>query len=551
MNLSRRALYGFLLLIFTLVWFGNLQYRHLLKADEGRYAEISREMVASGDWLTPRLNGIKYFEKPPLQYWTTAAAFKAFGEHEWTARLWTALTGWLGVLLAFFTARRLWGEEAGLYAALVLGSSALYVMVGHVNALDMGLTFFMALALSGFLLSQSRADDVPYRRHWMLVAWAGAALAVLSKGLIGLVLAGAVLVIYSLWARDLGIWKRLHLLPGMALFLLITAPWFVAVSLANPEFARFFFVHEHFERFLTKVHGRYQPWYEFFPILLGGLLPWMIALFPALTRGWAGDCGQKKFRARHFLLVWSAVIFVFFSASSSKLPAYILPIFPALALLMGDYLTKAPLRSLARQHALLLGLGGALIGVAAFKYQSWLADNASGHLHEAYAPWLLAAAAVWLLGTAAAMIQAWSHRRLASMLSLAAGGLFAAQIAVTGHETLSPANSGYHFAQKVQPHLKPESTLYCLEMYDQTLPFYLKRTCTLVAHQDELAFGLALEPDKWIADRAAFLASLANMSGRRDAIVIMQPDIYDQLRAQGVPLRLLARDTRRAAATPE
>lgn len=548
MTLSRRALYGFLLLTFTLVWFSNLQYRHLLKADEGRYAEISREMAASADWVTPRLNGIKYFEKPPLQYWTTAAAYKVFGEHEWTARLWTALTGWLGVLLAFFTARRLWGEEAGLYAALVLGSSALYVMVGHVNALDMGLTFFMSLALSGFLLSQSRADDVPYRRRWMLVAWAGAALAVLSKGLIGLVLPGAVLVIYSLWARDWGIWKRLHLLPGIALFLLIAAPWFVAVSLANPEFARFFFVHEHFERFLTKVHGRYQPWYDFIPILLGGMLPWLVALFPALARAWAGDCGQRGFRPRHFLLVWAAVIFLFFSASSSKLPAYILPVFSALALLIGDYLGKAPLRSLTRQNGLLLGLGGALIGVVAFKYQAWLADNASGPLHAAYAPWLLAAAAAWMAGTVAAMAAAWRQQRLAAVLALAAGGLLAAQLAVTGHETLSPSNSGYHFAQKVRPHLTPDSTLYCLEMYDQTLPFYLQRTCTLVAHQDELAFGLAQEPHKWIPDRAAFLAGLP---AKRDAIVFMAPDIYDQLVAQGVPLRLLARDSRRAAATPE
>jgi 4-amino-4-deoxy-L-arabinose transferase-like glycosyltransferase len=547
MNLSRRARYG-LLLIFTLIWFGNLDYRHLLKADEGRYAEISREMVATGDWLTPRLNGIKYFEKPPLQYWTTAAAYELFGENEWTARLWTALTGWLGVLLAFFTARRLWGEEAGLYAALVLGSCGLYVAVGHVNALDMGLSFFMALSLSGFLLSQSHAEDVPYRRRWMLVAWAAAALAVLSKGLIGMVLPGAVLVVYSLWARDWQIWKRLHLLPGLALFLAIAAPWFIAVSLANPEFPRFFFVHEHFERFLTEGHGRYEPWYDFIPILLVGILPWLIALFPALGRGWAADCGQRGFHPRHFLLIWAAVIFIFFSASSSKLPAYILPIFPALALLIGDYLSKAPPRSLAKQNALLLGLGGALVGVAAFKYQDWLADNASGSLHAAYADWLLAAAAVWLVGIAAAMIAAWFERRQAAVLSLAAGGLLAAQLAVTGHETLAPSNSGYYFAQKIHPHLRDDTQFFCLGMYDQTLPFYLKRTCTLVGHPDELAFGLSQEPEKWIPDPAPFLAGL---SQRRNALLVMTPETYGQVSAQGVRLRMLARDTRRVAATPE
>ncbi len=102
----------FLLALFAVLWFGTLDYRKLIKPDEGRYAEIPREMVASGDWLTPRLNGLKYFEKPALQYWATAAAFTVFGEHHWTARLWGALSGFLGVLVTWFAARRLWGKDA-------------------------------------------------------------------------------------------------------------------------------------------------------------------------------------------------------------------------------------------------------------------------------------------------------------------------------------------------------------------------------------------------------------------------------------------------------
>src|SRR5438445_8397910 len=106
--------------------------RPLANPDEGRYSEISREMAASGDWITPRLNGIKYFEKPPLQYWATAAAYLAFGEHHWTARLWPALTGFLGVLLVFYAGSRLYGHDAGLYAAFVLASSFLYAAMGHI-----------------------------------------------------------------------------------------------------------------------------------------------------------------------------------------------------------------------------------------------------------------------------------------------------------------------------------------------------------------------------------------------------------------------------------
>ena len=119
------------LFLFCIVWFCNLGYRSLVRPDEGRYAEIAREMATTGDWVTPRLNAIKYFEKPPLQYWATAAAYKGFGEHEWTARLWTALTGFFGVLLVGFAGMRLFDRRTGLYSALVLASCILYAAIGH------------------------------------------------------------------------------------------------------------------------------------------------------------------------------------------------------------------------------------------------------------------------------------------------------------------------------------------------------------------------------------------------------------------------------------
>jgi 4-amino-4-deoxy-L-arabinose transferase-like glycosyltransferase len=315
-------------------------------------------MVASGDWTTPRLNDIKYFEKPALQYWATAAAYTLFGEHQWTARLWSALTGFLGVLMVFFTGRRLFGEEAGWNSALVLASSLLYVLIGHVNTLDMGVSFLLSAAVCAFCLAQSDASAARERRRWMLAAWAALALALLSKGLIGLVLPGAALVLYILIERDWRLARGLHLAPGLALFLAITVPWFVAVSLANPEFARFFFIHEHFERFLTKQHGRYQAPYYFLPVLLAGMLPWTVTLVDALARAWK-RAPEKRFQAQRFLLLWAAVVFVFFSASSSKLVSYILPLFPALALLTGARLARIGARALAWQ-----ALPAALAGIA-------------------------------------------------------------------------------------------------------------------------------------------------------------------------------------------
>jgi 4-amino-4-deoxy-L-arabinose transferase-like glycosyltransferase len=297
-------------------------------------------MVASGDWLTPRLNGFKYFEKPALQYWATAAAFELFGQTEWAARLWPGLTGFLGVLLVFWAGNRLFGPPVGLYGAAVAASSALYASIGHVLTLDMALSFFMSASVLALAVAQCDPAGEAERRRWMLLAWAAAALAVLSKGLIGIILPAGAVAFYVLVERDWKLLGRLHLLSGGLLFLAIAAPWFIAVSLANPEFFRFFFIHEHFERFTTREHGRYQAVWYFVPVLLAGVLPWIVGLFPALVRAWT-RAPETRFQPRRFLLVWCAVVFAFFSASDSKLGSYLLPIFPRIRALHG-YKARLP-----------------------------------------------------------------------------------------------------------------------------------------------------------------------------------------------------------------
>ncbi|WP_374682925.1 ArnT family glycosyltransferase, partial [Accumulibacter sp.] len=281
--MSRRLIWV-LWIALAAVWFGTLDQRALVRPDEGRYAEIPREMAASGDWVTPRLNEFKYFEKPALQYWATTAGYKVFGQSEWTARLWPALTGFLSILLTWWTGRRLWGPVAGHLAAAILASSLLFVVLGHLITLDMGLSFFLQVAWTAFLFAQN--DERSSSRRWMLLAWGALALAVLSKGLVALVLVGAALVGYTLLNRDLSPWRRLAPLSGLALFLLVAAPWFVAVSLANPEFPQFFFIHEHFERFLSTVHRRNEPGWYFLAVYALGALPWSLLLVHTLLKSW-------------------------------------------------------------------------------------------------------------------------------------------------------------------------------------------------------------------------------------------------------------------------
>ena len=529
-----------LLLAFAAVWFSNIEYRKLVNPDEGRYAEIPREMVASGDWTTPRLNGIKYFEKPALQYWATATAYTLFGEHAWTARLWSVLTGFLGVFMVFFTGRRLFGTGAGWYAALVLGSSLLWVLIGHVNTLDMGVSFFLSAAVCAFLLAQQDSADAGARGRWMLAAWTAAALAVLTKGLIGLALPGTTLVLYVLIERDWRLAGRLHLAAGTTLLLALTLPWFVAVSRANPEFFHFFFIHEHFERFLTKQAGRYQPPYYFIPVLLAGMLPWTLTMIDALARSWKRE-PRQRFQVQRFLLLWSAVVFVFFSASDSKLVSYILPIFPALALLIGVRLTQLGARALAWQ-----ALPAALSGVAVLALLPGIERYASREVPAAmfhdYAYWLMPAAVSLVAGAAACAWLAARRKPNAAIAVLACAGLAFAQLALSGHESLSRANSAYYIAQQIKPELKPGMPFYSVDTYDQSLQFYLRRTTTMVAYKDELGFGIAQEPEKFIPDVARF-EQIWNAD--HDALALMSPGTYDKMRAQGLPMRLVARDTRR------
>ena len=540
-TLPKRRTLILLLAALAVLWFGNLDYRKLVRPDEGRYAEIPREMVATGDWLTPRLNGIKYFEKPPLQYWATAAAYEVFGQHEWTVRLWPALTGFAGVALVYLVGASLFGALAGFYAALVLAGSLGYVLIAHVATLDMGVTFFMGLTLAGLLLGLKQNAPSSSTRRWMHVAWAAMAFAALSKGLMGVVLPAMVLVAYMVLERDFGLLRRLHVWTGSLLFLAIAAPWFVAVSLANPEFFHFFFIHEHFQRFLTQAHRRPGPWWYFVPILALTILPWLVTLCAALPGSWKKYGSPAGFQPQRFLLLWAVLIFVFFSASGSKLPSYILPIFPALALLMGKYLSECRATSLRWQLAP-LPLVGLLVAGAASQAVRFASDEVPVALYEAYVPWLLGAGAVFLAGSLYALHRCLRNDPTPALIILCFSSLAAGQLAMMGHNSLARASSAYYLAQEIKPYLRPGAPFYSVGTYEQTLPFYIKRTVTLVAFADEMAYGLAQEPQLWLRDYAEFDRVWHNSSY---ALAIMPPQTFAEFSKAGLPMQEIARDTRR------
>ena len=342
----------------------------LFEPDEGRYGEIPREMLATGDWVTPRLDGVLYFEKPPLYYWSVAASMALLGPTELAVRLPGKLSAAGMVLLAAAFARRRWGTRAGLLSGLVLASSLLVVALARIAIIDP----MVSLALSGAAFAfaafaEADADgDAARARRALYGFHVACAAAVLLKGLIGVVLPGGAVVFWTLLT---GRWRTLARVfaPGPILvFLALAVPWHVAMARRHPDFLQFYFVHEHFERFATTEHHREGPIVYFVPVLLAGFLPWT-AFLGRLGETWPGlsRAGWKARGTEGLLWMFSGLVFAFFSVSRSKLIPYVLPIWPALAVLLALGIERARARgaSFRGERIATAVLFGALLSVGA------------------------------------------------------------------------------------------------------------------------------------------------------------------------------------------
>ena len=539
-----RVLLWALLGIFIVVSLYALGLRTLVPPDEGRYAEIGREMFASGDWITTRLNGIKYFEKPPLQAWMNAVTYTVFGLGEWQARLWTGLCGIFGVLMTAWAGRLVFSPRIGWTAGLVLASSLYWLAAGQINSLDMSLAAMMTASLAGLLIAQRDAASAVERRNWMLATWAAMALAVLAKGLVGIVLPGAVLVLYTLVTRDWGIWRRLHSGKGLLLFFALAAPWFVLVALRNPEQAHFFFIHEHFERFLTPGHQRQGAWYYFILLLLPGMLPWLGLLPQGLLAGGRRQAG--RFQPRLLLLIWAVFILVFFSISSSKLPGYIVPVFPALALLTAVLLDTVSRRQQLLTAGLLCLVGALLVLSLPLVMHGTARHAAELAMMRDYQPWLLAAGCVLLLGGGVAFLLAWEKRRQMTVLAIALSGFLATHLMLAGFEVFGRDRAGLDLLPAIEVELTPQTRIYSVGTYEQSLTFYLRQPVILVDYWDEFTFGLEQEPERSLPSMVTFIARWRHdaQAGVAD-LAIVSPARYAQMQQDAVPMRVVAQDRRR------
>lgn len=444
-----------LVLLTALSSFWGLGHR-IWEVDDARYAEVPREMAVSGDWATPTLNGLNYVEKPPLWYWLAAASYKVFGVGEAAARLPLALLSILGLAGVAWLGSWLYAPGTGLAAAVALGTSGLYFFLTHYMTPDLGVTVFLLWATALILRTLLRPEDARWAAP---AAWACAALAFLSKGLIAVVFpAGWTLGCLVLFPNlRKGALKLLHPL-GPALFLLIAAPWPLLMQGRHPDFFHVFFIEQHFQRFLTAKYNRGEPWYFFLWVLPAGLLPWT----PAVIAGaWAAlkERGQGDVRGAA-LLLWSVMVVGFFSTSHSKLATYILPAFPHLCLLAAAALEK-PLARWAQGLARVLGGALAAAGVLAlFLCPREIAPNAA-----------IAAAGLGIFCLGGAL---WLSKKDA-VLRLGGGGLLLGALALVAVGGVEDIMTAQPIAQAIMARYKPGDLIYTYGTYLHGLPFYTGR----------------------------------------------------------------------------
>lgn len=327
-------------LTILLVFFYGYYLGHypLFIPDEGRYAEVAREMIATGDYITPRVNGVAFLDKPILYYWLEVLALKWFGISEWSIRMMPALLGILGCTVTYLCASTLFNRMTGLLASIILATTPLYFAGAHYANLDLEVAVFISSALLCFLTGVETVEQI--RHRYLYAAYIFASLACLTKGLIGLVFPILISSIWLIQQQRLHHWRQLRVFTGILIFCAIVIPWYVLVQIANPKFLHYFFFTQQVERFLAvNEYNNKTPVWFYVPIIIIGVLPWSIYLASA---GWRF---LKQLRARIqpnpvtvYLWLWAICVFAFFSIPRSKTVGYILPITPAIALIVAHEL---------------------------------------------------------------------------------------------------------------------------------------------------------------------------------------------------------------------
>ncbi|NHZ72861.1 MAG: phospholipid carrier-dependent glycosyltransferase [Nitrospirae bacterium] len=315
----------------------GLHSRVLWDVDEGMHAVMTRNILLTGDWVTPTFNGENFYDKPILFNWLGAIAFLLFGFNEFAARLPASIFGTCGVLVTYFLGRKMFGPTVGFLGGVILAGSAEYLLLSRVVVHDIALTLFTTLALSFFYFG---LVDVERRKRYLLLFWVAAGFAILAKGPLGLALPGLVIGVFLLATRRVSLIREMQIGWGLLILLAVAGPWYFAISLRNPDYLRYFILEKNLGSFTSTDTHHAGPIYFYFRALAFGLLPW-VTFVPLAMVGAIRNRDRGPGDAVLFLLIWAGAIFAFFSLATAKLESYILPLFPAVALLFALYWNDA------------------------------------------------------------------------------------------------------------------------------------------------------------------------------------------------------------------
>lgn len=476
LRVGQRIAFGAALLVCAAALFLKLGAPALFEPDEGRNAEKAREILLLDDWITPHENFLVVLDKPIFYYWLIAASYEAFGVSEWSARLPSALAGAGCVLLVFFFALRFFGFWEGLWASIVLATSLEFYVLARTVIFDMSLTLFITISLYSFF-SVLHEDRTLPRRSWLGLMYVSLAIATLVKGPIGVALPGMVAFVYLLICGKFSMLRKLELHIGIPLFLLIVAPWYYEVERVNPGYLRYFLWEENFIRYFTPHFNRTEPWYYFFLVIGAGFLPWTLGIPQALRHAWHGRRNDTFL----FLLAWTVLPFVFFSFSGAKLPHYILPIFPPLALLSGISLEQKLIASQTRRGwPLVLACLSLSFVVAGFFMAGASSHSLPPAAQRAFAevsPLLRATALLLAIGVVALAGFTWSGRwKSQTSLFVCLSVVFIVYTDLLGTLLVgaSIGRSTRGFAAKAAPYIQPDTQVVIYDTTLESLPFYLK-----------------------------------------------------------------------------
>ncbi len=479
-----------LILSYAFFFYGIGDYS-LKEPDEGRYAEIPREMNELQDYTVPHLNYVRYFEKPPLLYWADALSFKVFGVNEWAFRFPNALCAFLCVICLYIFIRRWFNEQMAFLSSIILTTSFGFFSMARIVTTDMLFAFWLFLSLLAFY--GFYREKKPF---FIYLFYTAIAAATLAKGPVALILMGGTILIFLLTERNFRFIKEMKLVKGLAIYLLITLPWIIAISLREKEFLYFFFMDQHILRFLTSKHKRSGPMYYFLPVLFGSMFPWSIFIPRAIANIW-------KTKELRLMLIWVFVVFTFFSVSGSKLPPYILPMFPAMAVILG-YLFYDKWQSQVTRPVeifiymiifLACGAGAFLLQLSPLKtYITDMSGDAASILKD------LRLLSLYISFSSFAMLCLFffkkftQYSRIFICLALFS---FVVMIGLLFHlPVVDRLNTAKDIAMMINEQKTKADYIINYSGYDQTIPFYIKQGVIVASYTGELAMGSKYEDAK-------------------------------------------------------